>query len=123
MFNLTLNPQPVNLVKVATPGVPVQFTSTTTGAGGNFNRNDDLSSNKIEFNAHGDNIGRIYIGRQNMVRGTLAAGDQTGVIKILEPGQSWSLTHNVGLNKYHAADYFIDADNAGDGVYGNADVV
>ena len=53
-----------------------------------------------------------------MVRSTLA-----GVLVVLSPGGSITITNNVGLNIYQFDKWYIDADNAGDGVYGFFDTV
>lgn len=80
--------------------------------------------NKINLNtstithAGAGNTGKVYIGTATMVRATLA-----GVIAVLVPGAGVSVTNNVSLNTYAFQFWYIDADTAGDGVYGTIETV
>lgn len=119
-------PQPFGNVTVATPGTPVQlainfpnFTPAVTTA-----VTDQVYCNKINIitssisQTGAGNTGNVYIGQSNMVRATLV-----GVIAVLSPGQSFPVTNNVSMNIYPFDQYYVDADTAGDGVYGSIDTV
>lgn len=125
-FNPTFKPQPFGNVAVATPGTPVSLavnfpnlTPAVTAA-----LTDQIYCNKISIitstiaHSGAGNTGNIYIGTSTMVRATLV-----GVIAVLAPGQSFPITNNVSMNIYEFEKYFVDADNAGDGVYGSIDTV
>ncbi len=124
-----LNPQPLGNVTVATPGTPVQITTTlqatAVGSGNIVNSSTDIvACNKISLiastitHAGAGNTGLVYFGAQGMVRATLA-----GVLGLVYPGGSYSLVTNVNLNEYDANKLYIDADTAGDGVFGFLDTV
>jgi hypothetical protein len=98
-------------VVVAAAGTPVALIS-------NFPDYTDLYSNKIDITCPlNGNAGQVYIGSLGMNKATSA-----GVMKILQPGESWSITHNVGLNVFHVQDFYVDADNNGDSVIALAHV-
>jgi hypothetical protein len=101
-WELAGNPVPLGAVAVAAAGTPVSAIA-------NFPTYTDLYANKIDFQCPLTNAGQIFLGVSGMVRATSA-----GVRKILQPGESWSSTHNVGLNVYHVQDFYVDADNNGD---------
>jgi hypothetical protein len=124
-----LNPQPLGNVTVTTPGTPVQITlalqSTAAGSGNVVNAaTDKVLVNKISLIASpithtgAGNTGNVYFGSRTMNRSTLS-----GVIGIIAPTGSFSITTNVNLNAYDANALYIDADNAGDGVYGSLDTI
>ncbi len=124
-----LNPQPLGNVLVATPGTPVQITltlqSTAAGSGNVVNAStDEVLCNKINIisstitHTGAGNTGKIYLGSSAMVRATLA-----GVIAVIAPGGSYSITTNVNLNAYDANKLYLDADTANDGAYGSIDTV
>lgn len=122
------NPQPIGAVNVASPGTPVQLTSVmatvNVGSGKLCTSSDSVPTNKIFLAAnpltHGGagNTGKVYIGQQDMNKSTLV-----GVIAVISAGGTWSITHPVGLNVYQFDKWYIDADNASDGVYGEIDTV
>lgn len=120
------NPMALGNVTVATPGTPVQVTATlqATAAGSGFivqSPTDAVLCNLLSFvtstitHSGAGNSGPIYIGTRFMVRSTLA-----GVYAVLKPGQSIPFTVNVALNAFDANQFWVDADNAGDGLYGSA---
>lgn len=86
--------------------------------------NDHVPCNKISLvtspitHSVAGNTGKVYIGTSAMVRATLA-----GVIAVLAPGAAVSLTNNVSLNTYAFELWYMDADTAGDGVYGTIETV
>lgn len=118
------NPQALGNVTVTNPGTPVQITltlqSTTAGSGHVVNSTTDavlcqqisIVASPITHSGSG-NIGAVYLGSATMVRATLA-----GVIAVIQAGQSYPLSQNVANNVFDANKLYIDADNAGDGVYG-----
>lgn len=122
------NPQPFGNVVVPTPGTPVQLTSVmqniTVGSGKMCASTDPVLCNKISLIASpitqggSGNTGNLYIGQKTMVRATLA-----GVVAVIAPGGGFSVTNNVSMNIYDLSQWYVDADNANDGVYGSADTV
>ena len=124
------NPQPLGAVTVATPGTPVRLTiallnnDPTTGKPATTLATDPVVCNKIGLAANplthagAGNTGKIYVGSASLNRTTLA-----GVIAVIAPGGGYSITNNVGMNIYDASKYYVDADNAGDGLYGSIDTV
>lgn len=125
-ITIQLNPQPFGNVSVVTPGVPVQLSINLPNLSPPVTQlvTDHVPCNKINVNAStiahsgAGNTGKVYVGASNMVRATLA-----GVICVLSPGQGFQITNNVGMNTYQLDQWYVDADNAGDGVYGSFDVV
>lgn len=125
-FNPATKPLPLGLVSLVTPGTGVRLTSVLDAsvpadgskAYGNTSSSDDLWANKIDLSAPSGNAVNIYIGFIGMNKTTLV-----GVLKILEPGQEWSLTNPVGMNTYRVGELAIDADSGTPGVYGSCDVV
>lgn len=119
MLNIvTTNPFGLGKVTVTTPGTPVLLLSNFPTLTGNKDNGLDLYANKFTILALSLNTGRVYIGAQTMVRATLV-----GVIMYMDPGQPWTFQHDVGMNKYHMGDFWVDADVAGEGVFANCDVV
>ncbi len=119
------NPQPLGNVLVATPGTPVQITSTlqaTAAGSGNIvgSATDivpckmvSISASPITHTGTG-NTGRLYLGTRTMVKATLA-----GVIAIIYPGQTIPITVGDSVNPLDANTLWIDADTAGDGFFGS----
>jgi hypothetical protein len=122
-YSVTLKPEPLGKI-TTTPGTPVRITmnlaSSPAGraAYGNLSPGDDLWGNKLELKAPSGNAGNVYIGKINMVRATLV-----GVIRVLEPGESWPVTEHPRGNVYHIGDFCFDSDNAADSVHGSVDVI
>lgn len=123
-FNPAFKPQPFGNVTVVTPGTLVQLALNLVGLGVTAAVTDNVYCNKLSIITspitHGGvgNTGYVYIGTATMVRATLA-----GVIAVLSPGQSFPITNNVSMNIYQFEKYYLDADTAGDGVYGSIDTV
>jgi hypothetical protein len=134
MATIQIRPQPLGLVTVTAPGTPVQLITNGLSGGSlslaepwgvpsmavNSLVAEDAFARRIDLKAPTDigagsafNKGRIYIGMKTMVRATLV-----GVIWILDPGDTYTLENSQQPMPYHMADYWIDADNAGDGVLG-----
>lgn len=121
-------PQPIGPVTVTTPGTPVQLTAfmqtITVGSGTMCVATDAVLCNKISITASPythtgvGNTGAVYIGQQGMVKATGA-----GVIAVIYPGQSFSITNNVGMNIYDLSKLYIDADTAADGCIGAIDTI
>ena len=124
-LTVQFNPQPFGNVAVVTPGTPVPLAFNLPNLSPVVAQlTDHIPCNKININTStishtgAGNTGKIYIGIQGMVRATLA-----GVIFVLSPGQSVSVTTNVNMNIYQFDQWYIDADNAGDSCYGSFDVI
>ena len=130
-LTVQFSPQPFGNVTVANPGTPVQLATnlptlspavTSPAVAGVVT--DHIPCNKISIITStitqdgAGNTGKVYIGQQSMVRSTLV-----GVVFVLSPGQSVPVTNNVSMNIYQFDQWYVDADNAGDGVYGSFDVV
>lgn len=120
-------PQALGTVTVTTPGTPVSLVAALITAG-LMTIDDTFDVNKLTLWALplagsapagwtcGTNTQTIYVGEKTMNKTTLA-----GVIATIPPGGFWSITNNVGENVYLTQALWIDADHAGDGVYGNVD--
>ncbi len=46
-----------------------------------------------------------------------------GVIAVLLPGQSFTITNNVGMNIYDLNKLYLDSDTASDGCIGSIDTI
>ena len=103
------NPMPLGYLTVAASAVSVIA---------NYPTYTDLTANKVDFQAAFGNGAQVYIGYVGMNTATGVA-----LLKVLQPGESWSLTHNVGSNVLPVADLYIHGDNAGDLVLVFAHVV
>ena len=115
MYTQLYRPQPFGPVKVTTPGTKVSLVSTLI-ANSLCVAGDPVRANKVDIQALPGNVGSVYIGFAGMNRATLA-----NVIAVLRAGQDWSVTNNVGVNTYSVETMFVDADTAGDGVFGAVD--
>jgi hypothetical protein len=122
MYSPPFRPQPFGPVTVTTPGTLVSLMSQLV-AQGICHATDRIAVNKIDlkpltFNRSGaGNIGNVYIGYAGMNRAT-----GHNVLVVLTPGgPDFSITNNVGFNTYDFDTFMMDADNAGDGVYGSTD--
>lgn len=115
MYQPILKPQPLGKVTVVTPGAPVALTSALVTAGV-MASGDPAFVNKVNVIALPGNTGNVYVGAATMNKTTLA-----GVLAVITPGDDWQATNNMGVNKYPAHKYFVDADNANEGVYGSLD--
>lgn len=122
-YVVTFKPEPLGKL-APTAGAPIRATSnlanSTDGqkAFGNTSPGNDLWVNKIEFKAPAGNTGNVFIGKSGMNTTTLV-----GVIRVLEPGESWPVTEHPRGNVYHLGDWFIDVANTGDSCHGSADVI
>lgn len=115
-FNVAANP--VVLGKLApTSGTPIRLTANLTAAYGNTEIADDLHAHTLEIVASTDNAGRLYVGYTGLNKTTLA-----GVIKVLEPGESWSIS-GPSMNTYWVGTYFVDVATSTDYCNGFAHVV
>lgn len=118
--------KPIALGKLApTAGTPIRCTANladvTDGAKAYGNTNpatNDLWVNKLEFKAPVANAGNVFIGFSGMNTTTLA-----GVLRILEPGESWGFADPSRSNVYRAGDYMVDVATNGDSCHGSVDVV
>ncbi len=115
MYTQLYRPQPIGPVKVATPGTPVSVLSALI-ANGLCVAGDRVAVNKIDLQGLPVNTGNVYIGFAGMNKSTLF-----NVLAVLAPGQDWNVTNNVGKNTYAFETMYVDADTAGDGVYGSVD--
>lgn len=110
-YNVAANP--VSLGKLApTSGTAIRITTNVNGAYGNTQTAEDLYCNSLEIKAALANTGQVFIGSSTMNKTTLV-----GVIKVLDPGDDWTLTGS-GMNTLWTGTYFIDVATTGD--YANA---
>jgi hypothetical protein len=126
MYLATHRPEPIGPVTVAVPGTPVKLTTWLEAHG--MTSGDRFACNKILIRTFGNgvlnpvtaavNAGNVYIGTSAMNKATMV-----GVIDTLQPGEFWTITEPEARNVYDLSKYYIDADSANDGVYGNADQV
>ena len=111
-------------ITVPIPGTPVglmdalssqKTTATSTDSTGKITRPWAMLTNKITFQAKPGNAGQCYIGTKNMVRAT-----GVGVLLIIPiPAATANAVYNLGdfvENDMKVEDYYVDADNANDGV-------
>ncbi len=68
-----------------------------------------LMVNKVEFQANKANAGEAYVGYAGLDEDT---GDD--LLRVLQPGESWSLTHNVGLNVIPVHLMYVHGSTEGD---------
>jgi len=72
---------------------------------------------QVEYGSGAGNIGNVYIGFVGMNKAT----GFNLLVTIVPGGPDYSVTNPAGSNAYSLESYVIDADNAGDGVYGSSD--
>lgn len=125
---------PLGFIKVVTPGVPVGIMSLVDPTSVNDPSTSDpptagyeipIQCNQIVFQgfkpgaAHGtqNNTGNVYIMRKG-VGGDGSRDDDGSRVATIAPGQTYTLapaaTKGAAFSPYR---YFVDADNANDGVY------
>ncbi len=118
MYTPSINPQPFGPVTVSTPGTPVAICSKLYAMGLAV-PGDIVEVNKISVIAMPANTGKVYVGVPGMNKTTLA-----GVLYVFASGNAaWEITNNVGGDTYRFDKFLIDADVAGEGVYGAIDQV
>ena len=119
MYNPTINPMPIGPVVVAAAGTPVPLVSELITLG-ILLAGDWLQANKLFLLPLPTNNGNVYVGQKGMNKATGA-----GVMFAFGPGvgSGFTLINNVGLNIYRADQFFVDADNSGEGLYGSIDQV
>jgi hypothetical protein len=97
-------------VTVTTPGTLVRAT---------LNRSDPakaLPCHGILFEALPTNVGRVYVGRSGLNRTTLAGVFAMLPVPTTNVLPTFSTALTLAPNGLAAHDFYIDADNAGDGV-------
>lgn len=104
MPDLSMNPFPLGLI------------STTIGAKANlivnFPSYTDLVANWIQIQALDTNTKNIFVGKSDMNTTTMA-----GVLKILQPGETWSCPPNPGsMNRLIVSEFNIDVEVNAEGV-------
>lgn len=110
------NPWPLGPCKVAVPGTPVDLLTASGnqaflgGPGQPPNR-----CYQILFETLAGNTGKVYLGKPNMNKATLA-----GVVKVFPAPAGgvidFSITVPGGVNEMVPDDWHIDADNANEGL-------
>lgn len=104
-------------------GIPYAF--------GNPQSQDDLQVNKLEVKASAGNSGRVFVcwGATPFNEGTtfINGGGTTpvlgGVIRALDPGESWSIGDSQKANVYWLGQFQIVIESAGDYCHALADVL
>lgn len=123
-----MNPLPLGVLAVVTPGVAIQFTSNcqsfyskpfyNTGPTGNTNGPEDLWCERIYIRANPSNAGTVFIGFVGMNKTT-----GQGVIAILgKTDPPFVLKMGQGSNKFRVGDIYVDASNGGDSIVASAEV-
>ncbi len=95
--------QPLGKITVTTPGTPVRVTSQT-----------GLRASRMLFATDPSDTGAIYLGVAGMVKATRA-----GVIRVFTApgtGPQDGLVLQTDRQTVNPGDYYIDADNAGQGL-------
>ena len=104
MTSINSNPFPLGFI-TTTPGVPVGLTQAIPDF-------DSPYVNAIILQASPDNNGAIWIGNKDL---NVAAN--SGVLYVMaNGGDSWSVS-SLSMNVYRIADFRIDIESPGDGVY------
>jgi len=122
MYTPPFKPQPFGPVVVTTPGTPVPLISQMVAAGICL-ATDHIAVNKLDvkpltMNYGGaGNIGNVYLGFAGMNKTT----GFNLLVTLVPGGPDYCVTNTVGSNAYSLESYVLDADNAGDGVYGSSD--
>lgn len=122
MYSPRFRPQPFGPVTVTTPGTPVTLISQLV-AEGICLATDHIAVNKLDLkpltmnNSGAGNTGNVYIGFVGMNKTT----GFNLLVTIVPGGPDYCVTNPFGSNVYALESYVIDADNAGDGVYGSSD--
>lgn len=98
--------QSLGLVRVAAPGTPVHVSAASL-----LCDHVNIQPQK-SLGPAVDNVGAIYVGLAGMNKGT-----GVGVLYVLKPGVPavTNATKTKGALTDNASNYWIDADNAGDG--------
>jgi len=118
MYSPIFNPMPFGPVKVAVPGTPVQLTAQLV-ASGECLLGDPVAVNKISVVSLPSNTGAVYVGIAGMNKSTMH-----GVLFTFSAGNmGWQITNNEAANTYRFDQMYVDADVAGEGVYGGIDQV
>ncbi len=122
MYNPTSRPQPFGPVVVTSPGMPVSLISQMA-ASGICLTTDHVPVNRVNItpltmnHSGAGNTGNVYVGFAGMNKTT-----GFNLLVTIPPGGSdFSITNDGGANIYSLESILIDADNAGDGVYGSSD--
>lgn len=97
-------------VTVSSPGTPVRATVNETDAA------ERVPAQSLLFEALSGNVGAVYVGGPDLDRTTLA-----GVYAVLPPPStnvypSFSVTKPDAPGAFSANRFYVDADNADDGV-------
>jgi hypothetical protein len=80
---------------------------------------DPVAVNKISVVSLPSNTGSVYVGIAGMNKSTLQ-----GVLFVFSASNiGWQVTNNEGANTYRFDEIYVDADVAGEGVYGGIDQV
>jgi hypothetical protein len=122
MYSPPFRPQPFGPVTVITPGTPVPLISQLVAAGICLTT-DHIPVNKIDLkpltmnHSGAGNTGNVYIGFVGMNKTT----GFNMLVTIVPGGPDYAVTNPSGSNAYSLESYVVDADNAGDGVYGSSD--
>jgi hypothetical protein len=119
MANITSNPTSLGSVVVPVPGVPQRITKNFPEFTSSPPKDTDLWCNQLEIFGLPDNTGNVYIGNSAMNKTTLA-----GVYHILGATDTRVFSPPAtGMNTIYPGDYYVDADDADDGVLASAQIL
>jgi hypothetical protein len=118
MYSPNFNPMPFGPVKVSAPGTPVGLL-TNLIARGECLAGDPVPVNKISIVSLPSNTGAVYLGTAGMNKSTL----QGVLFRFSAANIAWQITNNEAANTYRFDQLLVDADVAGEGVYGGIDQV
>lgn len=104
-FFLTSNPFSLGQI-IATPGTPQSVLNNFPAAKGT-----KTPINMIAFQSHPNNSGNCYVGSASMNKVNLS-----GVLRVLQPGDSWSVGDNMAGNIINLDTLYVDADNPSSGI-------
>ena len=93
-----------------TPGTPIRLTSTQADPAAKF------SCHGVLIQALKSNVGVIYIGKSGLVRSTYANVGAVLGIPTTNFLPSFTVALTLAPNSINLSDFYIDSDNAGDGV-------
>lgn len=100
----------LGLVRVTSPGTPVRLTVNQAAPSSN------LACNSIMIQTLSSNVGKVYIGGSAMIKSSLNGVYAMLPIPTANSLPAFSIGNPTAQAAFNAADIFIDADNANDGV-------
>jgi hypothetical protein len=118
MYSPIFNPMPFGPVKVPVPGTPVELTAQLVASGVCL-PGDPIPVNKMSIVSLPTNTGTVYIGLAGMNKSTM----QGVLFAFSAANMGWQITNKEGANTYRFDQIYVDAQVAGERVYGGIDQI